>query len=66
MCLKEERGGYIMYTNTLKLNNGVEIPQLGLGTWFIDDDKVTEQSIDHLFLVSFRLFTFGICLVDEF
>jgi len=26
-----------MYTKTLKLNNGVLIPQLGLGTWFIDD-----------------------------
>lgn len=26
-----------MYTKTLKLNNGVQIPQLGLGTWFIDD-----------------------------
>lgn len=42
MCLKEERGSYIMYTNTLKLNNSVEIPQLGLGTWFIDDDKVAD------------------------
>lgn len=31
-----------MYTNTLKLNNGVEIPQLGLGTWFIDNDKVAD------------------------
>ena len=26
-----------MYTNALTLNNGVKIPQLGLGTWFIDD-----------------------------
>ena len=23
-------------------NNGVKIPQLGLGTWFIDDDKVAD------------------------
>lgn len=26
-----------MYTNTLTLANNVKIPQLGLGTWFIDD-----------------------------
>ena len=26
-----------MYTNTLILGNGIKIPQLGLGTWFIDD-----------------------------
>jgi len=31
-----------MYTNTLTLNNGVKIPQLGLGTWFIDDASVAE------------------------
>ncbi len=31
-----------MYNNTLKLYNGVEIPQIGLGTWLIDDDKVAE------------------------
>ena len=26
-----------MYNNRLTLNNGVKVPQLGLGTWFIDD-----------------------------
>ena len=26
-----------MYDNRIELNNGVRIPQLGLGTWFIDD-----------------------------
>ena len=31
-----------MYTKTITLNNGKKIPQLGLGTWFIDDDKVAE------------------------
>ena len=29
-----------MFNNTVKLSNGVEIPQLALGTWLIDDDKV--------------------------
>lgn len=29
-----------MLNKKLKLSNGVEIPQLGLGTWLIDDDKV--------------------------
>lgn len=31
-----------MYNNTLTLNNGVKIPQLGLGTWFIEDAKVAD------------------------
>lgn len=31
-----------MYQNYLTLNNGVKVPQLGLGTWFIDDDKVAD------------------------
>ena len=26
--------------NKIKLNNGIEIPNVGLGTWLIDDDKV--------------------------
>ena len=29
-----------MFNKTMKLSNGVEIPQLALGTWLIDDDKV--------------------------
>ncbi len=31
-----------MYNETLTLSNGVKIPKLGLGTWFIDDDKAAE------------------------
>ena len=31
-----------MYNQTVTLNNGVKIPQLGLGTWFIDDSKVAD------------------------
>ena len=31
-----------MYNKTLELSNGVKVPQLALGTWLIDDDKVAE------------------------
>ena len=31
-----------VFDNSIVLNNGVKIPQLGLGTWFIDDDKVAD------------------------
>lgn len=31
-----------MYSNYITLNNGVKIPQLGLGTWFIDDAVAAE------------------------
>ena len=31
-----------MYQEMKKLSNGVEIPVLALGTWFIDDDKVAD------------------------
>ncbi len=29
-----------MYKKYLTLNNGIKVPQLGLGTWFIDDNQV--------------------------
>ena len=31
-----------MFHNILTLNNGIKIPQLGLGTWFIHDDIVVD------------------------
>lgn len=31
-----------MYSNSITLSNGVKIPQLGLGTWFIDDAVAAE------------------------
>jgi diketogulonate reductase-like aldo/keto reductase len=31
-----------MFQKTAKLSNGVEVPVLALGTWLIDDDKVTD------------------------
>ena len=31
-----------MFDNSIVLNNGVKIPQLGLGNWFIDDDKAAD------------------------
>ena len=31
-----------MYSKTLALSNGIVVPQLALGTWFIDDNKTAE------------------------
>ncbi len=31
-----------IFTETYELNNGKKIPKLGLGTWFIDDDKAAD------------------------
>ena len=31
-----------MFCEMKKLKNGVEIPVLALGTWFIDDDKAAD------------------------
>ena len=35
-----------MQTDYYTLNNGVKIPKLGLGTWFIDDDKAAQAVRD--------------------
>ena len=32
----------MIFNETFTLNNGVRIPKLALGTWFIDDDKAAE------------------------
>lgn len=32
----------MVFDETYTLSNGVKIPKLGLGTWFIDDDKVAD------------------------
>ena len=34
-----------MLDKYIVLNNGVKIPQFGLGTWFIDDDKVADAGL---------------------
>ena len=31
-----------MFTETIRLSNGVEVPMLALGTWLIDDDVAAE------------------------
>jgi diketogulonate reductase-like aldo/keto reductase len=38
---------------TYTLSNGVEIPKLGLGTWFIDDDKAAE-AVRHAISIGYR------------
>ena len=36
-------------TETYPLANGVRIPKLGLGTWFIEDDKAADaNAIDNI------------------
>ena len=36
------KGENAMIHNVLTLNNGIKIPQLGLGAWFIRDDIVAD------------------------
>ena len=34
----------MILNETYTLSNGVKIPKLGLGTWFIDDDKAAQAA----------------------
>ena len=36
----------MIFEETYKLSNGVEIPKLGLGTWLIDDGDVVQAVKD--------------------
>ena len=55
----------MMTEKMITLNNGVEIPQLALGTWIVDDNKVAEPvktairlgsvSYTHLMILNFDL-----------
>lgn len=44
----------MMLNETYTLSNGVKIPKLGLGTWFIDDDKVGD-AVKEAVKLSYRL-----------
>lgn len=43
-----------MLNETYTLSNGVKIPKLGLGTWFIDDDKA-EDAVKEAVKLGYRL-----------
>ena len=40
--LRKKEVMFMMTEKMITLNNGVEIPQLALGTWIVDDNKVAE------------------------
>ena len=44
----------MMLNETYTLSNGVKIPKLGLGTWFIDDDKA-EDAVKEAVKLGYRL-----------
>ena len=40
--LRKKEVMFMMTEKMITLNNGIKIPQLGLGTWFIHDDIVVD------------------------
>ena len=55
-----------MYTKTLKLNNGVEIPQPGLGTWFVEDGRAAMPSVFDGWDMKYPLTQLKLCDVKKF
>ena len=55
-----------MYTKTLKLKNGVEIPQPGLGTWFIVDGRAAMPSVFDGRDMNYPLTQLKLCDVKKF
>ena len=43
----------MILNDTYTLSNGVQIPKLGLGTWFIDDDKAA-QAVREAVAIGYR------------
>src|SRR5207247_5902402 len=43
---RTEEGIHMILNETYTLSNGVQIPKLGLGTWFIEDDKAAQAVRD--------------------
>ena len=43
-----------MFDRNIELNNGVKIPQLGLGTWFIDDDDKVADAVKAAVEIGYR------------
>lgn len=50
-CLKERR----IILDTIKLNNGIEMPLLGLGVFQVNDLKKCEESVLHALKIGYRL-----------
>lgn len=40
--MEKEKGESMVLDESFELYNGVTIPKIGLGTWFIDDDKAAQ------------------------
>ena len=51
----------MMTEKMITLNNGVEIPQLALGTWIVDDNKVAEPEDSDPFRIPSCRHGTGIC-----